>query len=181
MANCPLSSPLLPYASAAAAAASFEPPTPPPQLISKSLLPLSSNLDAPQRWSLRPRSLSGRWIHPHFLHAEVDLSSCDACPSSSSSFLALFTHSAILASSIPSPPWWVIAENDASLRPLRRQFGAKSFQLRRAAVTTAAVEPKPNQNILRPPDQPVGNRNSLIPGRSLFSIDLTHFLLLVGL
>ena len=26
---------------------------------------------------------------------------------------------------------WVIAENDASLRPLRRQFGPKSFQLRR--------------------------------------------------
>ena len=154
--------PLLPVLSCASAvaAASFEPPTP-PQLISKSLLPLSSNLDAPQRWSLRPRSLSGRWIHAHFLHAEVDLSSCDACPSSNSSFLALFTHSAILASSIPSPPWWVIAENDASLRPLRRQFGAKSFQLRRAAVTTAeAADAKPNQNILRPPDQPVGNRNS---------------------
>ena len=28
-------------------------------------------------------------------------------------------------------PWRVIAENDASLRPLRRQFGPKSFQLRR--------------------------------------------------
>ena len=48
------------------------------------------------------RSLSGRWIHPHFLHAEVDLSSCDACPSYSFSFLALLTHSAAIPS-LPPP------------------------------------------------------------------------------
>ena len=141
---------------ASAAAASFEPPT--PQLISKSLLPLSSNLDAPspphlQRWSLRPRSLSGRWIRPHFLHAEKQhrLTSppmrvlLPAPPFSLSSL----RHPCLHPVTAVRRARWVIAENDASLRPLRRQFGAESFQLRRAS--TAAAEAKPNQNILHRP------------------------------